>query len=350
MADAVNIVIGASYSQTIEAFAKASQSMEQFVDQTKKQMEGFRQSVEQSMGQATQGIGKLSALLPAMRVFGALKSRIEDAIGTTVLWTMDVNALAQTLGITTTETSGLSKALGGLGISTDTYRGAALNLQRSLDAQEAAFNANGIATRDAGGELIGVQQVMMNTIARLREMKPGYDANALAMRQRRRRTYAPLGRRARCVAGEAARQRMRQCGRTWARRKETPPTSPLPPLDCAPAPFHRQRWKSGTLPTTKDRENDGHYKNNDIADGCLWPGLARRRLACGQGFQGFCGFFGHLVEKQPHFHFVHWAQALVRGLQSIKIFFQHGLFFLIEFFQYGLSSLTEEQPCSHFVS
>jgi hypothetical protein len=146
---------------------------------------------------------------------------IEAVTGAALSWSKEVNALSRTLGISTKEAGGLAKALGKLGSDTGSYTGAVFDLQRLLDAQEAAFNANGIATRDAGGELIGVQQVMMNTIVRLREMKPGYDANALAMRQRRRRTYAPLGRRARCVAGETARQRMRQCGRTWARgRKE----------------------------------------------------------------------------------------------------------------------------------
>jgi len=75
----------------------------------------------------------------------------------------------------------LTNALTRLGISTDTYKSAVFSLQRAIKGQEEALNANGIATRDASGELLNIQDVMMATIQRLGEMEPGTNRNTLAM-------------------------------------------------------------------------------------------------------------------------------------------------------------------------
>ena len=121
------------------------------------------------------------SLQPLIKALAGLGSKIKETINATAEWTGEVSGLARTIGTTTQEASGLTMALKGLGVSTDSYKGAVFNLQRSLDAQEDSFNKNGIATRDASGEMLNMQQIMMNTINRLREMKPGYDANALSM-------------------------------------------------------------------------------------------------------------------------------------------------------------------------
>jgi hypothetical protein len=169
----VTIEISAPTGEAQEAFARVADGVKQLADQMARQMGKAKESFDITK--------MLNRFQPLAQALGDVKNKLDETVSASLSWTTEVNGLARMLGVTATEAGGLSKALGGLGISTDTYRGAALNLQRSLDVQEGAFNANGIATRKANGEMLGIQQVMMNTIARLREMKPGYDANALAM-------------------------------------------------------------------------------------------------------------------------------------------------------------------------
>jgi predicted nucleic acid-binding Zn-ribbon protein len=208
----VNIEISAPTGEAQEAFAKVAEGVKQLADQIARQTGKVKDSFD---------ITKiLNRIRPWVQTLGSVKNKMEEAAGAALSWNKEVNGLSRTLGVSTKEASGLAKALGSLGTSSDAYAGAVSDLQRSLDAQEAAFNANGIATRKANGEMLGIQQVMMNTLKRVKEMKPGYDANALAMRQRRWRTYAPPWRRARCAASETARQCMRPRGHAWARARK----------------------------------------------------------------------------------------------------------------------------------
>jgi hypothetical protein len=160
----VNVEISASTGEAQDAFAKVNGILKGGFDFTK----------------------LLNRFQPLTHVLGTVKSQIEATVSASLSWAAEANGPARALGVTATEVGGLSKVSGGLGVSADKYRGAALNLRRSLDAQEGALNANGMATRKANGEMPNVQQVMMNTLGRLREMKPGYDANALDARHQRR--------------------------------------------------------------------------------------------------------------------------------------------------------------------
>jgi hypothetical protein len=153
--------------------AEFSESVKDFAAQASKQMEGMQKSL--SLSTLSHSLGHIKDALAGMQ------RQVMDCVGAATVWERSVKGLSRTLGISTKEAGGLANALGRLGSDTGTYSGAVFNLQRALTAQEEAFNANGIATRDAGGEMLNIQQVMMNTLDRLRQMKPGYDANALAM-------------------------------------------------------------------------------------------------------------------------------------------------------------------------
>ena len=158
-------------SETMETLIKGL--TEQFKESGKKAEE---------LGGKMRNIALTTGLIqPAINAVMGLNQKIQDTIDTTIRWTKETSSLAKTLGTSTEVAGGLSKALQRLDISTDSYKGAVFQLQRSLDSQEEAFNKNGIATRKANGELLDMQQVMMNTISRLKDMKPGYDRNALAM-------------------------------------------------------------------------------------------------------------------------------------------------------------------------
>jgi len=69
---------------------------------------------------------------PLINVVMGFNSQIKDAVTTSISWTKETNSLAKALGTTTEVAGGISKALGRLGIDTDTYRGAVFMLQRNL--------------------------------------------------------------------------------------------------------------------------------------------------------------------------------------------------------------------------
>jgi len=169
----ISVAIGAEDRELVQALAGASQSIRQFSEQTVQQFDKLKSGINTTTFTA--------ALRPALDALAGLKNKIMETADAAVSWNREVNGLARTMGVTTVEAGGLAKALGRLGTDTDTYRNAAFALQRSLNTQERALNANGIATRNAKGEMLNIQQVMMNALDRLREMEPGYNANALAM-------------------------------------------------------------------------------------------------------------------------------------------------------------------------
>jgi len=103
---------------------------------------------------------------PVINLFQNFNGKIKETINATVVWTDKTTSLSRTLGVSTEKTGGLTQALNKLRIETDTYRDAAFSLQRSLESQEEAFNRNGIVTRDASGEMLNMQDIMMSTIDR----------------------------------------------------------------------------------------------------------------------------------------------------------------------------------------
>jgi hypothetical protein len=174
MADAkVSVAIEAATGEARASLAEFGESIRGFAAGATKQLDALKKSIDFST--------MFNAMRPAIDALAGLRARINECVAASIGWDRDVRGMARTLGVTTTEAGGLAKALGRLGSDTNAYTDAAFNLQRALMAQEAAFNANGIATRDAAGGMLPMQQVMMGTLDRLRQMKPGYDANALAM-------------------------------------------------------------------------------------------------------------------------------------------------------------------------
>lgn len=165
-----NVVIGADLSGLTSGFQEAV---------------GIVKAGAGQMGGAFAGLGEMvkQAAVP-FAAFAALLAggaMFKSAIDETRSWTAEVKKLAGALGITTVEASGLAKALNKLGIDSETYLGAVRRLEMSLKSKEDVLNANRIATRNAAGEELTTQEVMQNTIERLREMEVGHERNQLAM-------------------------------------------------------------------------------------------------------------------------------------------------------------------------
>lgn len=92
-----------------------------------------------------------------------------------------VNTLARTLGSSREEATALAKAFEKFGVSTEQTTMMSRRLSMALRTREAELYANGVATRDANGQLLSQQEIMLNGIARLKQLKEGNDQNQLAM-------------------------------------------------------------------------------------------------------------------------------------------------------------------------
>ena len=122
----------------------------------------------------------LNAIILGVGVALAGGAMFKEAVDAATEFDTHTLKLSKTLGITLEAASGLHTALHGLGIETDTYTGAALRLTRQLRTHEDQLNKIGVVTRDAGGHLLNMQEIMTNTIDVLRNMKEGTDRNLAA--------------------------------------------------------------------------------------------------------------------------------------------------------------------------
>jgi hypothetical protein len=159
-------MIGVATGIMREHFAKAGESAEIM----KGHFERVAKGVE-FFNAALLGIG-------AVLAGGAL---FKESIGAAVSLTTETNRLASTFGLTLEKASGLHETLHTLGIETDTMTGMAMKLTRQIKLKEDALNRDNVATRDATGAHLNLFQIMQNGIDRLREMKPGYERNAVAI-------------------------------------------------------------------------------------------------------------------------------------------------------------------------
>jgi hypothetical protein len=119
----------------------------------------------------------VAGLLAAWKVGEVLK----DAVNESSKFTNEANKLARTLGITTTEASGLSVALGDIYSDSATFTGAASMLGRQLRQNEDALKAVGLQTRDASGGYRNLNDLMMDSIKVINGYKEGTDRNLAAM-------------------------------------------------------------------------------------------------------------------------------------------------------------------------
>lgn len=132
--------------------------------------------------------GKINAALALMSAALAGGYVFKAAVDETVKLTAESNRLARTLGTTTEEASALRMALDdlsasqpGLEVSTASMEQAADALAKRLGANEQAFRALGIQTRDtATGGFRPLLDIMLDTNARLLAMKEGADRNVQA--------------------------------------------------------------------------------------------------------------------------------------------------------------------------
>ncbi len=188
--DAVNISFGAS----IEDFkAKMGQVVEL--------LKGVGDGVKEELGsRAASGFGvfgkdaeniaqrvasSLATLPPALKTVGVAVLGLGAIIGAGIFAKAmaDNNAemvestrdLARALGITTNEASVMRAVFDDVGVSQGEYEGAAKGLSRQLRTNEEGMNRFGLVTRDASGNLLPLNTVMLEAIRLMGTYREGQD-------------------------------------------------------------------------------------------------------------------------------------------------------------------------------
>ncbi len=166
---------------------QSQQSTQQIKADVDKMSTGVISSIKNMSGQVTGAFSSLSTSLSkvgtvfmglgAIFAGGAL---LKGVVDTFVDMNMAAKQMAVTMGLPIADAQALLESFKRVGIEGDTATGMMIRMTRQLKTNEAAFNDNKIATRDAGGSLLSMDEIMWNAINRLKEMKEGTERNMLA--------------------------------------------------------------------------------------------------------------------------------------------------------------------------
>lgn len=140
--------------------------MQTGIDEAKTRINGF--------GAAFAKVQSTIIGIGAVLAGGALFGKV---IGATVEWTGEAVKLSKTLGITTEQASVLNLALGDIHQTSETVTAAAAKITKTLNTQESAFAALGVATRDQNGHLRSTLDIMADANVKLLEFREGTDRN-----------------------------------------------------------------------------------------------------------------------------------------------------------------------------
>jgi len=113
------------------------------------------------------------AVLAGHRVFN-------EVIEGSQQWAFTVEGLSRRLGVTTQEASALAFAAKVDNIEIGQLEGALRSIARTLNTDEAAFRNLGIEVRDAKGQYLPLEEILIRTTERLKEFRAGTDQQVAA--------------------------------------------------------------------------------------------------------------------------------------------------------------------------
>lgn len=169
--------LNAGLGQAVSSIQNATGQMRQAFGQTGqsgKDMDGLLKGV-------LAGGAFLEFQAIAKEALGAVQEAFEQTTGKAEEFGLSNAKFAAMLGTTETQAAGLKAALQGVGVSSEQYEGMAMRLEMRLKQQEHAWNNYGMATRDAGGQLLTGQGLMESAITTMEGYKTGTDQNEFAL-------------------------------------------------------------------------------------------------------------------------------------------------------------------------
>jgi len=97
---------------------------------------------------------------------------------------VEINAAAKGLsvimGSSVSDAGALAGAFRRVGVDTETVSASLIKMIRQLKTNEDAFTRNGIATRDASGNFLSMNEILFNSVDRLKQLEAGTERNMLA--------------------------------------------------------------------------------------------------------------------------------------------------------------------------
>ena len=132
------------------------------------------------MGNIASSLGKFQGLFAGAAAAMGGGAAFKAGISAYKEQAADAIALSRALGITAEGANVLATAIGNVHLSNDVYLDGTRAVTRALNSNESGFRKMGIATRDANGDLLPMQQIIANTASALQEYQAGADRNVMA--------------------------------------------------------------------------------------------------------------------------------------------------------------------------
>lgn len=156
-----------------EGFRRATQEAAAHMQGLARQINGHAESITGAFGKVNGAMLAVGAVLGG----GAFLKQAAEAVKAQ---TLEALKLSNALGITAEEANVLNTALGNVFLDTDTYLDGTRAVTKALNSNAEGFTDMGIATRDAKGQLLPMQEIIQNTANALTQYKAGSDRNVMA--------------------------------------------------------------------------------------------------------------------------------------------------------------------------
>ena len=192
------VVIGAQIDELKsgmdEALAKVQQSLGQMqtgLKQMESQTQASTQAITSGFKEMQSGIqstissisSTITTMTTAFLGIGALLAGgalFKGVVDKFVEMNSEAKKLSTVMNTDMQSAAAMINAFERVGISGDSLISMEGRMVRQLKANEDQFTKNGVATRDASGAMLPMEQITMNVISRLGEMKGGYDQMAVS--------------------------------------------------------------------------------------------------------------------------------------------------------------------------
>ena len=168
-------------SKVIESEKRIEEATKSLASQIQRSFHEAQQRATSSLSNISTGINRITGVFATMTTALAGGKAFESVIMASQKWTGEVTSISKALGISTEQASIYNAALRLIGKSQDELVGIVFKFMVQLKSNEARLNAVGVATRNARGELLHMDQLLQNALRTVSSYKQGTDRNAAAM-------------------------------------------------------------------------------------------------------------------------------------------------------------------------
>ena len=164
----------------VSGFKQSTETSQQASRDIAGHFQGLKSDIQGAVGDITSTITKIGTVFVGIGAILAGGALFKGVVDTFVNMNSEIKKLSTVMGSSMGDAQAFAMTFERFGVSTDTVTSMMMRMTRQLKSNEDGFNANGVATRDASGAMLPMEQITENVITRLKDMKGGFDANALS--------------------------------------------------------------------------------------------------------------------------------------------------------------------------